>query len=546
MGRAPCCEKDSVKRGPWTPEEDAKLLSCVAQHGTGSWRTLPKKAGLQRCGKSCRLRWTNYLRPDLKHGRFSDHEEQTIVKLHAALGSRWSLIAAQLPGRTDNDVKNYWNTRLKKKLCEMGIDPITHKPISQLLADLAGSMGAMAPMPSQTGSGDSVHSTSRSPNTAGCCMQITDVALGCFKDDMLNVIMRCNPSSMPSTSPLNMGSPIVLSAPGASSSTSSPTTEAVFDRPHLQPFLRPISPFLQTSSKLVNHVNMPYSLSLSCPLTSRAVGAGKEGLKEATYSTTTHNNILHSNTSPSSTFPPYLRFLNPPPTSSPLALSNNIASPCTSIPFFLHADSLQTRSFSNRFNNRPREDAPHVRSMIDMQNTSTPISGSVPKRSTIANEEAANTLHAQRSTPQMEHNYSISNHSSLANDAEKFLTSQADLQSHIAEPHPWFSNVQEEQHADKEVQNHAFNWQNDEEAGNHRSRGDCNSTVAANWSPTCTSRSSSTCSNLPGPLDMAAATTHHQYSSSHMNNTSLTDQPPPLTSVDAILWDLSDLNAFIS
>ncbi|CAK9196678.1 unnamed protein product, partial [Sphagnum troendelagicum] len=122
MGRAPCCEKDNVKRGPWTPEEDAKLLACIAQHGTGSWRTLPKKAGLQRCGKSCRLRWTNYLRPDLKHGRFTDHEEKLIVNLHAALGSRWSLIAAQLPGRTDNDVKNYWNTRLKKKLSEVG-DP---------------------------------------------------------------------------------------------------------------------------------------------------------------------------------------------------------------------------------------------------------------------------------------------------------------------------------------------------------------------------------------------------------------------------------------
>ncbi|KAH9547748.1 hypothetical protein CY35_11G051500 [Sphagnum magellanicum] len=169
MGRAPCCEKDNVKRGPWTPEEDAKLLACIAQHGTGSWRTLPKKAGLQRCGKSCRLRWTNYLRPDLKHGRFTDHEENLIVNLHAALGSRWSLIAAQLPGRTDNDVKNYWNTRLKKKLCEMGIDPITHKPISQLLADLAGSIAL--------------------PKGG----EIAEAALGCFKDDMLNVLMRKRP-----------------------------------------------------------------------------------------------------------------------------------------------------------------------------------------------------------------------------------------------------------------------------------------------------------------------------------------------------------------
>ncbi|KAL6195228.1 hypothetical protein ACLB2K_030848 [Fragaria x ananassa] len=105
MGRIPCCEKDNVKRGQWTPEEDNKLSSYIAQHGTRNWRLIPKNAGLQRCGKSCRLRWTNYLRPDLKHGQFSDAEEQIIVKLHSVVGNRWSLIAAQLPGRTDNDVK---------------------------------------------------------------------------------------------------------------------------------------------------------------------------------------------------------------------------------------------------------------------------------------------------------------------------------------------------------------------------------------------------------------------------------------------------------
>ncbi|KAJ6332489.1 hypothetical protein OIU77_008546 [Salix suchowensis] len=70
MGRIPCCE-DNVKRGQWTPEEDNKLSSYIAQHGTRNWRLIPKNAGLQRCGKSCRLRWTNYLRPDLKHGQFS-------------------------------------------------------------------------------------------------------------------------------------------------------------------------------------------------------------------------------------------------------------------------------------------------------------------------------------------------------------------------------------------------------------------------------------------------------------------------------------------
>eukprot|EP00253_Pinus_taeda_P000861 PITA_00861 len=141
MGRPPCCDKSNVNKGPWTAEEDAKLLECIARHGTGNWTSLPTKAGLKRCGKSCRLRWTNYLRPDLKHDRFTSQEEQLIVNLHAAIGSRWSLIAAQLPGRTDNDVKNHWNTRLRKKLCGMGIDPVTHRPISQILAEYAGNVG---------------------------------------------------------------------------------------------------------------------------------------------------------------------------------------------------------------------------------------------------------------------------------------------------------------------------------------------------------------------------------------------------------------------
>lgn len=128
MGRSPCCDKVGLKKGPWTPEEDQKLLAYIEEHGHGSWRALPAKAGLQRCGKSCRLRWTNYLRPDIKRGKFSIQEEQTIIQLHALLGNRWSAIATHLPKRTDNEIKNYWNTHLKKRLAKMGIDPITHKP----------------------------------------------------------------------------------------------------------------------------------------------------------------------------------------------------------------------------------------------------------------------------------------------------------------------------------------------------------------------------------------------------------------------------------
>lgn len=116
MGRAPCCEKVGLKKGRWTAEEDVLLTKYIQANGEGSWRSLPKNAGLLRCGKSCRLRWINYLRADLKRGNFTSQEEEVIINLHATLGNRWSLIASYLPGRTDNEIKNYWNSHLSRKI----------------------------------------------------------------------------------------------------------------------------------------------------------------------------------------------------------------------------------------------------------------------------------------------------------------------------------------------------------------------------------------------------------------------------------------------
>ncbi|XP_043690869.1 transcription factor MYB101-like [Telopea speciosissima] len=105
----------SLKKGPWTAAEDAILMEYVKTHGEGNWNAVQKNAGLSRCGKSCRLRWANHLRPNLKKGTFSPEEERLILELHSKLGNKWARMAAQLPGRTDNEIKNYWNTRVKRR-----------------------------------------------------------------------------------------------------------------------------------------------------------------------------------------------------------------------------------------------------------------------------------------------------------------------------------------------------------------------------------------------------------------------------------------------
>ncbi|XP_009385269.2 transcription factor MYB3-like [Musa acuminata AAA Group] len=132
-----------ANRGAWIAEEDQKLVEYVRIHGDKNWRTLPAKAGLNRCGKSCRLRWLNYLRPGIKRGNISEEEESLIIRLHNLLGNKWSLIAGRLPGRTDNEIKNYWNAHLGKR-------PLTIEDLNlKLNKRLEGTGGLTHPLPTR-------------------------------------------------------------------------------------------------------------------------------------------------------------------------------------------------------------------------------------------------------------------------------------------------------------------------------------------------------------------------------------------------------------
>ncbi|KAK9273441.1 hypothetical protein L1049_018251 [Liquidambar formosana] len=108
-------EREEIRKGPWKVEEDEVLINHVNKYGPRDWSSIRSKGLLQRTGKSCRLRWVNKLRPNLKNGcKFSVEEERVVIELQAQFGNKWARIATYLPGRTDNDVKNFWSSRQKR------------------------------------------------------------------------------------------------------------------------------------------------------------------------------------------------------------------------------------------------------------------------------------------------------------------------------------------------------------------------------------------------------------------------------------------------
>lgn len=115
-------EEMDMRKGPWTMEEDIILANYIAKQGEGRWNSLAQCAGLKRTGKSCRLRWLNYLRPDVRRGNITLEEQLLILELHSRWGNRWSKIAQYLPGRTDNEIKNYWRTRVQKHAKQLKCD----------------------------------------------------------------------------------------------------------------------------------------------------------------------------------------------------------------------------------------------------------------------------------------------------------------------------------------------------------------------------------------------------------------------------------------